>query len=456
MALVCCVTCFFPSESILGPVLRFLGVWAVAAYAYRRMCPVGRGGYVALLAFWTLLAVGCTLNAWWFTTASGGTPEAPVLLNDDASLAWGQMQAVLHGEPDLDVPGRRGYGTLLAWLSWGGTPTIGGMLWLNMLATLLTIVLTGAAAARMGGATERRERTRLCTAAMIMTGGVCYLLMSGTILIKDAFCCLMMAMTLYGLYGARGRAVATAVLLAAVLFAMQVRSHLLPFMALAMVAAMWKAGRGLRVHYALLIVVAVAAYAVVRLNTGDMPIDADGTTNVPFTFDSDRLNAYNLVAGDYHSRFAASSALYQLVRLPFSLAVQYLTPLPWAFARDTVFGPSEAWAHVSYPWYALGCIVLFVLLFRLRRAPSAVAGALIFAVAANIFTAYATGGTISRYCLSWVPFLVPAGAWIWCSGGLRCRAFRLWATGYTVVLAVALAVVFYFLHAYSPGGWEVV
>lgn len=46
-----------------------------------------------------------------------------------------------------------------------------------------------------------------------------------------------------------------------------------------------------------------------------------------------RLESYNSVLGNYNEL----PLWRQLVQLPVSLALQFLTPLPWAFSRDVVF-----------------------------------------------------------------------------------------------------------------------
>ena len=67
------------------------------------------------------------------------------------------------------VSHRRGYGTFLALISCGQRLTIGSLLCINMLAVLLAIVLTGAAAARMALTDDVTLRARTATLAMIFT-----------------------------------------------------------------------------------------------------------------------------------------------------------------------------------------------------------------------------------------------------------------------------------------------
>lgn len=449
VAVIASVSYIFPSDSVVQVLMLSTATWFVTWNLYRRIAPAERAGGVSLLIFWLLLCVGCVLNSWWFTTAQGATSENPVFINNDAWLAWEQMKAVLSGGEGLGLPARRGYGYLLAWLSWGGTPTLLPLLWLNSLAILIAIVLTGASASRMAGT----RSARVCTLAMICTGGVCYFLASGTILIKDAFSCLIMAMALYAFYGARRCLTRWILLSVAMLLAVPVRSHLLVFIAIAGVCSLAENWRSKVSLAAWAVIVGGALYMLVRSAVGDMPVAADGTTNLVLQGGNARLNAYNIVAGEYDS-VNGTTAWYHLVRLPFSVAVQFLTPLPKEFARDTIFGPTLFWSHISYPWYALGGILLYVLFFRLRQAPRMVSAAMIFAVTATVMTAYATGGTISRYCLPWLPFFAPAAAWFLSTGGWRSRSFKYWAVCYVIGIAAAIAVVFYFIDTYSPGGWE--
>ena len=132
----------------------------------------------------------------------------------------------------------------------------------------------------------------------------------------------------------------------------------------------------------------------------------------------------------------------------------FLTPLPWAFSRAVVFGPSAAFAHISFPWYALGGILLYYAVALWRRSPRGVALSFGYGLLLTMLTAFMTGGTISRYCLPWLPALVPAAAWAWNSGSLRRRSFKIWYVVYALLMAVALCAAFAILNRYNPGGWD--
>lgn len=450
VAVVALLLILFPGENAAVQMLLFLGVGALTLLSYKGIGYTDRAGYYTLTAFWALLSAGITLNVWYFTTHSGGTPTAPVLVNDDAATAWAQMSAIINGTESDVVSHRRGYGTLLAWLSFDHIPPIGYLLSVNMLAVLLAIVLAGGAAARMCGEDDTRGKTRIATLTMIFTGGVCYFLASGAILIKDAVCQLIMAVMLFTLYGRSGKMIVA--MLAAAVLAMFVRPNMLPFIALAALLSLPLYPRKAIVPIIVLAVALITAFFWQEHNESVvMPLDpTDG--NTMFFLDNgadERLNAYSQVSGFYESR----SIGRKILLLPFSLCVQFLTPLPWAFGRDIVFGPSLAWSHFALPWYALGCIILFFFC-RIHKAPRAVALAFAFGVCAWAVTAFMTGGTVSRYCLPWLPFLTPAAAWLVRTGQCRTKAFRRWAIAYSVLLAAGLAVVFVCLNIYSPGGWE--
>ncbi len=454
LVVACILAYCFPGAGPPRLTLQMLGILAIALFTYRKLCHAEKAGQIVLLTFWSLLATGIILNTWYFTTYSGGTDTAPVLLNNDAAAAWKQMTAVLNGTESTVEIERRGYGTFLALLSFGGTPTISSALCTNMLAILLAIVLTGAATAAMLGGDEK-QKARIATVAMVMAGGVCYFLHTGTILIKDASCCLIMALTLYALYAAPKAAVKTGLIVIAIAASALIRTNMLAFIILAICLGTLTAPRRQWWLAASLCILAAGTYMYVSsMNVVAIPIDM---TDAQTTFqtnvgDERRLSAYSAVIGDYDF----SSNLKKIVLLPFSLAVQFLTPLPWAFGRDVVFGPSEAYAHISYPWYVLGALLFFYLVFRIRRSPRTAATAFIFGVLATMATAFMTGGTVSRYCLPWLPFLVPGAAWLITSGQWRCKAFRSWVLVYGITMAVALATCFICLHIYSPGGWDAV
>lgn len=442
--------------------LKMVGIWALVSMLYRRVIPATPLAINALWIFFVILCVGLVLNVWYFTTYSGGTPAAPVLKNDDASMAWQQLMAVLTGTPSEVHPSRQGYGNFLALLTLGGTPAIDGLLCFNTLAILCTIVLTGAAAVAMAainsneGSTNGSYPGAVAAAAMICIGGVCYFLAAGVILIKDAVCCLAMAAVVYALYG-RGRTIVAAVLIVLAMgICCMVRPQMAVFAAMATAFAYPYMSRDRRIYATAIVLVACGYYLLGSImGYQQAPIDvADGTTNFDITVgNTRRLAAYSAVSAEY----ASLSIGGKLLRLPFSLAVQYLTPLPWAFGRDVVFGPSQAYAHLALPWYAVGGVLLYTLFFKFKAMPGAVRASLLAGVLATMATAFITGGTVSRYCLPWLPMMVPAAAWLIASGSWRSKSFKYWSIAYSAIIILAAATAIVVLAA-SNGGhtWEVV
>lgn len=296
--------------------------------------------------------------------------------------------------------------------------------------------------------------------AMGLMTAMCYFLASGALIIKDAFECMTMAVAAWGAVtlGKASRFNAGAwIALALVVFASwATRPYQLVYIALLMALIAIPAWRENKWRVGLLTVL-IALCGVLLLNKFDSGIT---TPVLPVTDDqehfyigdnaSSRLAAFNTVTGNIYDL----SLWQRLVKLPFFAAVQFFTPLPWAFARDTVFGPSQAWAHVSYPWYAVAGLFLFFLLFCLRRAPKMLVLMAVFYCVAFLATAYVTGGTVARYCLPWLPFLAPCAAWPVIAGEWRSRTFRIYAICYAAVVTIGLALIFTMLNIYSPGGWE--
>lgn len=452
--IVCAVALFFPIDGTAQLLLKLAVVWVVSYFSYKWLCPCNNTGYISLQIIWTILATGLIVNTWYFTTYSGGTLTEPVLQNNDALSAWKQMEATLAGMASPVESTRRGYGTFLALISWLVTPAIDNLLCINMVAVLLSIILTAAVAARMVPDYNAEKATRMATAAIILLGSVCYYLITGVILIKDATCSLAMATILYALYGSKNNILRYTLLVVCIVFLALVRPNLLVFITIAMCIAATTMPRSTWGPITLLSIAACTAFVVItNTELSQSPFDFnDGTTN--FIMEngapSERLNAYSKVSDNY--MYISNPG--KVLRLPFSLAVQYLTPLPWAFSRDIIFGPAQAYAHFAFPWYAVGCILLFYLFFHIRKSPRTISAAFTFGVIGTIAIAYITGGTVSRYVLPLLPFMIPAGAWIVVSDKWRSKAFRLWSICYSVAIIAALTVCFIFLSIYSPGGWE--
>ena len=430
----------FPGAPVLQTMIMLLVIAAISAACYRLMCPPEALGEYTLLAVWTLLGFGLIVNVWYFTTVNGGTIEAPVLFNDDAATVWRQLRKISENHDSFSVYRMHGYASLLYMLSLGTVPRIHILLGLNAFAIILTIIISGAIAQRLC--------RRGASVAMLLLACICYFVASGVILIKDAAVCLVMALWLYAVSCKSYNKLDFYLLaLVAIGLGAWIRPHLLPFMALAVLVI---AIDGFRRRWPAALAM-IAAIILIYVCLDGLGIESKVTGS---SFDIEggapsRLAAYRSVLADYPSL----SLWQKLLALPFTLTVQYLTPLPWAFTRDIPFGPSNILAHFSYPWYAIGGIILIFFVIGYRKAPKKVYLLAVFGALACAVTALVTGGTVSRYCLPWLPAFIPAASWVISSRIYKTKQFRTLVFVYVLLLVLALCVVFFSLSKYSPGGW---
>ena len=423
-------------------------VWAISRVAYFAISSAGRDiGLWTLLASFALLSLGLIANVSYFTLRCGATSTAPLLLNNDASVAWQVMECILDGgSPDssITVESRFGYGRFLALAALVVGRDVAALLTVNVLFVLLTIVLAGRIASLVAPAGLER---RMSSVTMIMIASVCYFLSSGVILIKDACCCFIMALSLCSMLEFRRSSAMRVSLLSACAFlsaaflAALVRPSLLLFMLMGLSALMaWRTRRGLCAGVsAAVLLTCIYCYVVLYTNTTFSPEVAlsqrDDMALQTAEGYSDRMYAYTSVAGVYY----LYSPFERLLRLPMSLAVQFLTPFPWGFMKHVDFGYSLVYSHIAWPWYAVGGLAVFYFLFGMRRSPRLLCRLSLLGAAMTVSVAFIYGGLVSRYCLPWLPAIVPAAAMTWLSWR-RDRKFKIYAVVYVSLLAAALLV----------------
>ena len=430
---------------VVGSTIALAALWSIVCACYYRCRWRSSMGWWTLLAAFTLLAIGYALNINYFTTASGGNLDAPVLNNIDAKRTW---VAALY---ELRLPGgeylnsMRGYGLFVSALMKVFGLNIAVPIIANIAAVMFTIILTGAIAHK---ATDNR---RIAGVAMVMIASVCYFLASGVILLKDAMVCLSMALAFYGLISLRRISIGRypigglLALVAAASGLYLIRANYLPFMALAAIVMLpWRINR--RAFVATLLVVAGLivvwriSYLVGGFVSTPSKVIAGGEDSAMVVIAPQHI-AYAEILGDYTSL----SWWQKLLRLPLTAAVQYMVPFPWSFGRDMVFGPSLAYAHVAYPWYAVGACIIYYFIFCVGRSDVKVRATLTqmacAAVLCYICTAYLSAGMASRYYLPLLPALLPAAAYV-VVNHWRCRAFKIYAVVYALLIAAVLIVAY--------------
>lgn len=452
IVLISALLAIFPGASFVGVLLELVAVYFISYLLLQRLSKGAKGARYALLAIWTLMSIGMVLNINWFTIANDGTVVDPVLLNDDANCAWVQLQSLLSGTDSNIVLSRRGYGTFLYIINLGGTPTIDSLLCVNMLAILIAIILTAAVCAEILGG---YKKSKVFSTAMILLGSVSCFIGSGVLLIKDAICCLMIVASFYAVFAEKNGTTSLVVMMVSTLLCLLIRPQMLLFMVMIPMVGIFLNNKN-RGIYTMLIVLMIAAYIyIVNQEYSALPFDANnGTSRFDINIGPQgRLAAYSAVSANYEQ----ISIFGRIIRLPFSFAVQWLTPLPWAFGRDMVFGPSQAWMHVSFMWYAVGGMGLYCLIFKLKNMPRKASWSLIISFTAMLAIAFVTGGTVSRYCLPWIPAMIPAATWLVVSNNYKTKSFKVWAIAYGTLMLIAAAVAITVLSI-SNGGqtWEAI
>lgn len=449
------VMMFYPCEMLFAQLATLVGMGVLMFALMRRFVPRSAGADYVFLAAWTLLGIGFAVNTWWFTTAQGATLDKPILSNVDANFVWNHLQNLKeHGTSNLGVQSF-GYVSLLHLLTFGGIKWVSTLIHFNVACSLGSIILTGAAAARVAGNNDAVLSRRMSFLAMTAMAVNCYFMASGVLIIKDASCTFMMALLLYCITHLRDggkQIVAVATIFAIMIATTFIRPHLLFFeMALLGIWAVFVSDNRRRYVIGALILVAIALHYISQLwGYASSIFSEDGSIGF-ITMDGPekRLEAYSAISNEYGNL----GTIAKCIRMPFSLAVQFFIPLPWAFMRHAVFGPSLIWAHVAYPWYIEGAIFLYFCFFCSRRITRQLFAIGAFAVLAWLVTAYTTGGTVSRYCLPWLPAISCCVAWTIASGQMKRRSFKRWSIAFGALVIIALVTIYIVIDHYTPGGW---
>ena len=442
-----------------APVLSLCGFAAITALVlavYSRCAGASRAGAYILLAAALALSIGIIANVHYYTVLSGGTDQSPVLHNSDALRAWNDAMARL-GIGTEAVPSTYGmYGSVVATVMAVTGPGITAALMISMAATLVSILCTGVTAWRI----TRQRRT--AATAMACCAAVCYFLASGTLLLKDAWVFAAFAIAATAFASAHEGRPARLLIPAAISAAMLVlaRPNMLPAIAIGTVLCIApsapSAARRRAWAYTAIIVAWCAALWLLA-HAYEITPEASGVINIGqqnhwVRYDAPNQMAYYSIIGDY----ASLQPWQKTMLIPVSAGIQYLIPFPWNWGRDIIFGPTSAYAHIAYPGYLFGIIIVYYL-WRGRREtatslPAASSRALLLMSAWGIVCwlvpCYLFGGTISRYGLMSVPLLAPAVAVTLCNADRRRLLRR--AAWCCAALALVLATCYILQNHYAP------
>jgi len=442
-----------PGASFWPTLIALCGVWIAVALCNQATAARNSAGWWTLLTATTLLAIGAIANIHFFTTAQGATTSDPVLLNTDARANFDSAMFLLGQGKAAHAPCAMGYPLFIAGI-WRITGiTVVAPIVANMLMVLLTIIASGTIATRVLSREQcRRQPQWLQACAMIMTASICYLLNTGTIMIKDAGICLSMALAGLGLTSLRIQSAtyktslriwgAFAVGTAGVAI-FRLNYLLLLFIAVLIITPWrhenWNAMRRAAVM--------IGVIAISWLLTNWLLVDNWNHYTLGMHFPDDAMSGYftsgqytphlyhDQMLGDYYH----SPVWHRLLWLPINAALLYFIPFPWNFTAYLDFGYTYAFAKFSYPWYAVGGMIIYHILYMGRRSSPAIMHLTLAALTLWLIPAYLTAGSVSRYILPLLTWLIPAAVAV-ADSQLSTRRFRIYALVYGITIAIVLIV----------------
>lgn len=429
---------FVPGAPVVPSFLTFIILGAATIVVYRRTSGSTTAGEYALAVATTLLAVGVTANVWYFTTACGGTDAHPVLQNPDAARNWDHAMSML-GYGGAIPPHSHGYYPMISALVMRVTgPSITAVLMLQMAYILIALVCASVLGYRLTG------KSRIATVSLIATMSVCYYMVTGTVFVKDSAVICSLALTAVGITtcGARFRWVP---LLSGILLLAVARTDFLWAIVMGIIIYMI-ANRNIRPSMRDSILCCMICILMFLLGEylNITPIFSQvitGSTVAVYGIPAQHQAYFNLI-GDY----ASLPFPIKILLMPFTAAVQFLIPFPWNFSRDLVFGPSQIYAHIAYPWYLFGTIFIYGVARMWHKVPAGMRALSAWAILCWLTPCITSGGTVSRYALPAITLMAPMVAYTL----LRCyrmKSLYFWIAVVATLLTVALFISHRLQHA---------
>lgn len=452
----CAMTAFLTGVGFGAPVGLVI-VWTLVRLAARALRVDSLPCLWTLAGAMTFLGALLLVNLSFFCSACGASPADPYIVNPDAARYWAQIQAFESGARPSGIFNFQTYGFLMS------IPArfigLGGLLCVNALMAMLTIVFTGRIARECAGLGSFCSM-RVAVVSMLMTACVFNFMATGTVLLKDAMSCASFAACIMGYLAMRRRCAAgdfpgawLVLTLVALALALVVRMRSMIMLApLVLCFVPWAAlgRRGLRAGAPFAVTGIFCVLGIVAVHCfgdfSDVALDSVGMDS-PVIFSSSPR-------GSSLTPFIAAYPSYplwlKLLSLPFTLGLQLLLPLPWTFMRHVDYGPSMILAHFGIPLYIEAGLVLYFLIFCMRRAPRALVLTTLVGVVLYAGIAFLYGGTVSRYSLMLLPMLMPSAAWV-AVVSLRERRLVGWMFAYGLVILIALTVGYYY-YRLAPAG----
>ena len=389
----------FPGMTLGNGVgLLFLSATAVAVSLH--LPYTSSGTTITISCVSLLLGVGVILNTWFYTIHLGGTPDRPVLINPDCHRWWNDALFIIDSSQGIKAGFTYGfYGYVLAGFLWVFGQTVGSALLFSMTLILMAVLLTGFLTFRLTG----NKKTSLLS--VICVSAVCYWLAMGTLILKDAFIIVALLVGGLALTYDNKKMFFSLVFLSCIMLMVSRPSYIVMLIGGLLIAKQscqnWR-----NTIIAAMVCCAFFILNIVIGHIADVYNILNHQTGTGYSYSAPQQMAlYNMV-GNYPELPFYKKLLY----LPLSTVVQFFIPFFWTWERDIPFGLTEAWAHVGFPWYFFGFVLIYFLAVNLRNYKSEIYRFTLWGILCWLVPCFLFAGTVSRYGLPFVALLGPAVA----------------------------------------------
>ena len=439
----------FPGAHIVYTLLAMIAVWSTTAMIYKYTPWANRTGWWALLITTAALSIGAIINIHYFTTIAATSTELPSLLNSDSSRFYHDaLYSIGHPSGISTDIKNHGYGLIISWI-WHITGiTIVAPIIINMLLMLLSIILCGGIASLILQNKTPKTTEWIATCAIIMSASICYFLNSGTLLLKEAFLIFAFALigfTIIALMTHKTSRLKKIILLISFIIGLAIisfmRYNLLFIPIIGILLLLRK--NSLKIGFSLITIniisISLVSFILYQYNL-NIP---ESTTNI---IDGENIAIYYFNVPDQASYYNILDGYFsypwwkKIITLPLTAATQYLIPLPWGFCDDIHFGYTLAYAHIAYPWYIIGGLILYYIIFS-PKSPSILKKVTLWGVLMWLIPAYLFAGIVSRYTLPFLPFLIPSAVYI-VATWKQHKFIKKWLLCYSILLIIALTITY--------------
>lgn len=426
--------------------LSYLVAYVVPRIVLERSSGNSMTAMVILFLLMSLLMFVGVSNLLEWTSAEGYSLEMPNIKGD----ARGYYKWALHNY-DGRVP--------FCEVAFPGFPLMMVYIWrvlgvsviwplaMNTMFLMLSVVLTGLTARRLLIHRTSMSSTTLVSSGMMLTCLLCFYLIMGISILKEATVFMSVALAGYVLSSMSTidderhylwRDIALFIL-ACILLAMVRTTYLYIILIGVIVMAIphWR-----RDWVVALVMVAIIA---VSLFVGDHYAAYSFDRHAEIVGGGWNMQRFFLKRGtqqpyqDLMDFYFLYSPLHRFLMLPLTMSFQFILPLPWMMPGDDSTVANYV-CRITYGWYLIGGIALFYYLFlSWRRSENMGAWAwwpgLVF-----IALAYIVAGTANRYLLPIEPLFVPVVLFVIdrLREGRWLKAFKRWAFFFVILTVVAL------------------